>query len=351
MAIKKFLAGPARVDMLIGDQLIGTANTLLESSISIGSSSEEVRGGDGARLFGKYFHTSTFDIALTDTMFKLDYLAFQTGSVVNQIADAFTAEEVVAASGGVCTVVGTPVAYASYGIIGWAAPAGTEEYQKVTFSGKTFTVSGAQQGEKYCVKYLKNSLTARTIQISSAFIPQEITLVMTVNEYKAGSGGSLNGSSKVGTVQVVVPRFQFSGSQEISLTSTGVANTPINGSALSVDSADCSGGGYYAEITEIPDTGNWYDNVFALAISDSDVDVVVNATQTLEVLAVPYGNGAAFAPPYTDLTFTSATPATATVGAQTGLVTGKAQGSTTVTVAITSKPTVSAVANVTVTTA
>lgn len=32
-----FLAGAATVDMLVGDQIVATANTLLDSSITIGS--------------------------------------------------------------------------------------------------------------------------------------------------------------------------------------------------------------------------------------------------------------------------------------------------------------------------
>ena len=58
--------------------------------------------------------------------------------------------------------------------------------------------------------------------------------------------------------------------------------------------------------------------------------------------------GAAFVPPYSDLTFTSAADATATVS-QEGVVTGVLAGDTTVTVTITDKPTIEAVANVNVT--
>ena len=42
---RQFLAGAATVDMLVGDQLIATATTLLDSSITVGSTAEEVRGG------------------------------------------------------------------------------------------------------------------------------------------------------------------------------------------------------------------------------------------------------------------------------------------------------------------
>lgn len=346
---RQFLAGAATVDMLVGDQLIATATTLLDSSITVGSTAEEVRGGPGAKLLGKYYHTSTFDINLTDVLFKLEYFAFQTGSAIQQIADVFTSEQVTLGAGGSGTITGTPAVYQSYGTIGWAAKPGSDAYQKITFTEKAFTVAGAKEGDIYCVKYISTDNAARQITISSSFIPSEVTLVMTANLYRAGGRGEndVNNSSKIGIVQVLVPRFQFNGSMELSMTSTGVANSPIAGSALDNPSADCSDGGYYAIITEQLSDSSWYDNVFALAIEDSDIELATTTgTATLSVYALPL-NGAAFKPPYEDLTFTSAANGTATV-TQEGVVTGVAQGSTTVTVSIKNKAGVEAIANITV---
>lgn len=346
---RQFLAGAATVDMLVGDQLIATATTLLDSSITVGSTAEEVRGGPGAKLLGKYYHTSTFDINLTDVLFKLEYFAFQTGSAIQQIADVFTSEQVTLGAGGSGTITGTPAVYQSYGTIGWAAKPGSDAYQKITFTEKAFTVAGAKEGDIYCVKYISTDNAARQITISSSFIPSEVTLVMTANLYRAGGRGenNVNNSSKIGIVQVLVPRFHFNGSMELSMTSTGVANSPIAGSALDNPSADCSDGGYYAIITEQLSGSSWYDNVFALAIEDSDIELATTTgTATLSVYALPL-NGAAFKPPYEDLTFTSAANGTATV-TQEGVVTGVARGSTTVTVSIKNKAGVEAIANITV---
>lgn len=346
---RQFLAGVATVDILVGDQLVATANTLVDSSITVGSTAEDVRGGTGAKLLGKYFHTSTFDVNLTDVLFKLEYLAFQTGSAIQQISDVFTSEQVTLTAGGAGAIVGTPADYQSYGTIGWAAKPGSDVYTKVTFTDKAFTISGAAEGDIYCVKYISTDNAARQITISSSFIPSEVTLVMTANLYRAGGRdkNDLNSSSKVGTVQILVPRFLFNGAQEISMTATGVANSPIAGSALDNPSADCSEGGYYAIITEQIAGASWYDNVFALAIEDSDVELTApSGTQTLSVYALPVA-GAAFKPPYEDLTFTSAADATASVTAE-GVVTGKTAGNTTITVAIKNKAGIEAVANVTV---
>lgn len=58
--------GVANVTAYDGDNIAFTANTLTESSLTIGLSAEDVRGGTGAGLLGRYFHTSTFELTLTD---------------------------------------------------------------------------------------------------------------------------------------------------------------------------------------------------------------------------------------------------------------------------------------------
>lgn len=356
---RQFLAGVATVDILVGDQLVATANTLVDSSITVGSTAEDVRGGTGAKLLGKYFHTSTFDVNLTDVLFKLEYLAFQTGSAIQQISDVFTSEQVTMGAKGTGEIVGSPADYQGYGTIGWAAKPGSDVYTKVVFGDgsvtkaanpKQFTIEGAAEGDIYCVKYVSTDNAARQITISSSFIPSEVTLVMTANLYRAGGRdkNDINSSSKVGVVQILVPRFLFNGSQEISMTATGVANSPIAGSALDNPSTDCSDGGYYAIITEQLAGASWYDDVFALAVEDSDIELTApDGTQTMSVYALTI-TGNPFKPPYADLTFTSAGDNIASVDAD-GVVTGKTVGNTTITVAIKNKTGIEAVANVTVT--
>ncbi len=349
---RNFLAGVATVDMMLGDRIVATANTLLDSSISIGSSFEDVRGGQGNKLYGKYFHTSTMDITLTDVMFKLEYLAFQTGSKIEAIADIFVTEQVTIGAGGTGTLVGTVEPYLTYGTIAWATIPGTDVYSTVTVTGQTFTDSAFVEGDIVCVKYLKKDMASRQITISSAFIPSEVKLVMTAKLYKGGSSTVVNDSSKVGTIQVVVPRFLFNGTQEISMTASGIANTPIAGSALDNPSTDCSEGGYYATITETLDGGTWYDNVIELAIADSNsIDVTIGTDKQLELFAIP-SMGSAFKVPISalsDITFESKAEGTAKVSA-TGLVSGVAAGTTTITAIISKKKSVAAGAIVTVAT-
>ncbi len=110
-----FLAGVATVELLKEDQLFATAKTLLDTSITIDVSEQEVRGGQGNKLFGKYFHTSKFDAKLTDTMFRLEYLAANIGSDITVGSNMFTEEEITLGAGGAGTIVGTPVDFETYG--------------------------------------------------------------------------------------------------------------------------------------------------------------------------------------------------------------------------------------------
>lgn len=347
--MRKFIAGVATVDMLVGNNIIATAQTLLDSSIDISSSSEDVRGGIGNKLLAKYYHTSVMDINLTDVQFKLEYIAFQTGSTITNGSDIFGSEQVTIMNNK-GTLQGTPVTYNGAKNV-WVSLPGEDAYQTVAVTGKEFDYA-ATDGTVVCVKYVRHDNNAKQIIVSSNFIPDEVTLVMKCNLYKAGRGDSISSSSKIGEVQILVPRFQFNGTQNLSLTSSGVANMPISGSALDNPSIDCSEGGYYAIITELTNEGKWYDNIKAIAVEDSDVDIYSSApgnTQLLKVLAVPApGAGSAFYAPVEDLQFTSDAAGTATVDTE-GLVTAAGEGSTTITITVKEKAELQAVANVTVT--
>ena len=76
-----YAAGVADADMFSGTQLVVSAKTLTESTVSTEVSSEDIRAGKGAKLFGRYFHTSKMSIKMTDAMFNMDYIAANIGSV------------------------------------------------------------------------------------------------------------------------------------------------------------------------------------------------------------------------------------------------------------------------------
>lgn len=345
-----FSAGVATADVFVGDQLLLHANTLSASSINFNVSSTDIRGGDSNALWGRYFYDSGMGVTLTDIMWSLDWIAMNTGSVVENGSDIFEMEKVVLTAGGQGTLQGTPVAVDTYGTIGWASKPGENDWVKVIFSGQDFSVPGASENETYCVKYMSTNSAARRIVISSTFIPQTVKLVLKGRLY-AGSENVQNihigeNSTVAGYFEVVIPRFQFAGTQELSLTSSGVSNTPLTGNALAVQSVDCTTSGYYAIITEYLNNAKWYDNVLDIAVAGGNIELNVDGDQMLTVRAIPK-SGAAYSVANSNFTFTSKDPAVATVD-ETGLVKGIAAGETAVTVVVTDKPELEGIAYVTV---
>ena len=342
-----FLAGVAQVDIFAEDQLFSQAKTLLDTSITIDVSETDVRGGQGNKLLGKYFHTSKFDAKLTDTMWRLEYLAKNIGSIITVGADVYTTESITLAAGGIGTVVAVPADFASYGTIGWAKKPTDATYQTVTFTGQTFAFVGGVQGDVVCVQFVALDNAARQIVIPSNIIPSVVRLVMKAQLF-SGDSNDISASSFVGYVFIEVPSFQLSGKQTISMTANGVSNTPLEGSAISVNSVDCVGAGYYAIIKEQIIGATWYSDVNSLAIEGGEVNIAVLGTETLSVLAI-HENAMPSKAPNADLTFASSVPAKATVGLHTGLVTGVAAGTTVITVSITGKPSIESFVEVVVT--
>ena len=91
-----------------------------------------------------------------------------------------------------------------------------------------------------------------------------------------------------------------------------------------------------------------FANVSRIVIGDSNIELSVADTQTIDVYAM-YNDGTQ--PKLLDnskLTFTSGTTGTATVGANTGIVTAVAMGTSNIEVVVTSKSTLTANCLVTV---
>lgn len=339
-----FMVGVGRVEAWKGDQSLFTSKTLVDSSITIGVTAEEIRAGEGAKLYAKYFHSSSFDMTFTDALFRMEYVAMNTGSVIQMGGDSITYEEVVLGAGGIGTVKGTPHIFGEYGTIGWIAKPGSSDWTKVSFIGNEFTVSDVE-GTIYCVKYPEYDSGARSLQVSANIIPDTITIYLTANLF-AGDASNPETGTKVGKITIKIPRFLLNGAQTISMSMTGVANSDLSGSALAVGGVGCEGEGYYAEITESIFNRNWYDSVIGLQISDANFDLSTGESKKLEIYAI-YSNTAPKLINNSEFTFVSSSPSVATVSS-IGVVSGVSNGNSTITARITDKPSITGVALVTV---
>lgn len=113
-----YMAGVADADVFSGTQLIQSAKTLTESTFSVEVANEEIRAGKGAKLYGRYFHTSAFKLELTDGMFNLDFIAANIGAVKTIGGKTLTLETVTATTANSLTVTGTPADFLGQGTIG-----------------------------------------------------------------------------------------------------------------------------------------------------------------------------------------------------------------------------------------
>lgn len=325
---------------------IFTSKTLQESGISISVTAEDIRGGLSNPLLGRYFHDSILEANITDALFNLQYLALNVGGEV-VIGGSSLVTETVTAGSGTLTVQGTPVAFGAAGTVGWYTPAGQEDWAPLTFEGKVATAS-VTSGTDYCVRYNANDAGIQEFVVPSAIIPSEVHLVMTYPLFAGGtSPEAISTSSQVGELIVDIPRFQFAGNVELSLTSSGAATSNLSGSALaSYTTANCNDMGTYGTVKQKIYGGNWYDDLTTIAVDGGNFSIANGATKKLKVIGI-FKNGTGVLD-NSKLTFTSSASSTASV-TNAGVVTGAATGSANITITVTDKTSVATMVGVTVT--
>lgn len=356
MASRFILAGVGDIqlfDQSTGD-IIVTSKTLTDSGISFSVTAEDIRGGMANAILGKYFHDTAMELTLTDALFSLEYLALNVGGTISASANVLTMEQITTTVADTITVTDTPQNFGNVGKIGWYSISGKDNWQKITFSGKDATVSNLPVGTTVCVKYIHTDASAEQFTVSSAFIPDQCYAILTLPLFKAtvGSDASYTSSSKVGEVQVEIPNFLLAGAQELSLSASGASTTALSGSALATYTGQegCSDSGYYAILKQVVYNKDEFADVKAIVIADSDVDLLVDETQTLEVYAIYNGVKAPRLLNSSQLTFTSSDDTCAEVSTA-GVVTAKAAGSANIEVVVTGHSNLNAMAVVTVTTA
>lgn len=331
-----------------GNQLFNT-KTLTDSGFNTSTSIEEIRGGAGNGLQGMYVHTGVFDVTMKDCISDLLYVGLQVGSAITAGANIYTTETITTTVINQITVSGTPQTFGTVGTIGWYSIQGSEDVAKITFVGSVASVSNLPIGSKICVTYLITDDSARVIEVASNFIPAEVHLVFTLPLFKAGiDATNASASSQLGEWIVDVPRFMFDGAISLATTSASAVGFDIKGKALASTAVNgCENKSIYATITEVIYNKDEFANVVDLAVANGDVEVTVAGTSMLKVYKIYNDGTSASLVDNKKLTFVSATPAKATVNS-TGLVTGVATGSTNISATITSKPSISTVAVVTV---
>ena len=352
--MKKFLAGVARAILLRGNTIIGVANTLITSGFDFTIASEEIRGGQGNGLFGKYFHDSALNVTIEDAMFNLEYVAASLGTTLRQGGLSFKEEESTVVTAKQIPLSTTPLALEG-SLVAWYSKSGQDNWITGTVknaNGKYYIdVEAATVGEKYCIKYFWQNENAESIVIPVQYVPAELHVILINDEFSGEAIDSID-TTAIGRLITDIPRLQLAGEQNLALSATGAATTSLSGSALAVasDATSCETDAYYGTMTEEIFGATWQDNVVALAIEDNDIQLATSATATLSVYAVYGGNKASQKKDNSNFTFAVVGGSSSIITVDgTGLVTAKGTGSAYVQVTLTGKDNVApAYAQVTV---
>lgn len=318
-----FTAGPARALFFYGQQLIGVGRTLSDSAFNATITGEEVRGGQGNMLYGKYFHDSSLGIDITDAMFNLQYVAASLGVGVEQggisLYESPKAGETVAA-GGKVALSETAVAFEG-AILAWYKKPSDDDWKVTTVAANAITIPGATVGDHYCVKYFYQNLNAKSITIKAQYVPKTLHLVLINDLYSGDVANVAASSSKYGRLITDIPQFQLSGEQNLAWSATSAATVSLSGTALAVDDGvSCEEDPIYGTMTQEIFGAKWQDDVKAIAVANADVELSSAVTsEVLQVYAVFGGAVASRLMDNSNFNFAVESGSSATVAA-TGIV-------------------------------
>lgn len=209
MAQNHFLAGVGVALLFKGNELIATAKTLTESTFDFAITAEDIRGGQGNSLLGRYFHDSSLTCTLTDAMFDLQYMALSLGVPIEQGGLSVKEEELAAGSDGSVTTTETPVAFDGT-MIGWYKKPTDDNWSIGTIDAKKMNIPGGISGTTYCVKYFYQNANAESITIKAQYVPSTVHLVIMTDLY-SGKVGSQSDATRYGRLIVDIPQYQLEG--------------------------------------------------------------------------------------------------------------------------------------------
>ena len=211
------------------------AKTLTDSNIEISISSDEIRGGNGARLLGKFYHTSGVKLVLTDVCFNLKYLASMAGGEISRgVATKPVIEEVI--TGG-----------RIFGVIPADGDLDTRELFQSAETEELFGVS--DDSEKKCEVKLEDTFGSKQLIVGTNYRPKELMLFLKAKLF-SGSCKSVSSGRRVGDITIEIPRFQPEGNIDLGITNNSTTNTTITGSAL-INDCGCGQQGWYSKITDV----------------------------------------------------------------------------------------------------
>lgn len=314
---KDFLVSVCDFALYYNDILACVGRTNLNTSINVSMQEQNINAGKGNGLLYSYKYGREMSVTLEAADWKLEYIAANVGSKITEgLADVFKCGECVNLTEGIGIVSAVPVGDVAVELANGTIVTVKPDNTAIDLSRFGLTNESVKATYQY-------SRIAKSIIIDSDSSPNVFKLVLEADKHN-------NNIGKTGHVQIVVPSYQPSGNFTMNFTPDGASSTSIEGKALSVSGDRCSdGSAVYAYVYEFDNTESAM-SVSDVAISDGDITLKVGGTSTLSVIGL---KGELYSPiklENEDVTFVSATPATATVS-ESGVVTAVAAGTSKIT--------------------
>ena len=290
--MKRFAGSVGTADIYYKNQLIASANTLTDSTITISTTQDEIRGGMYAPVQFTFTHDASIKVALTDIIWDRNYLMLQLGAEFGTDGDnnAYTSETDTVTSVGTLPLQHGPVAM-DFGcgqklcLVSYRLEGSSDAWTTATVAEG---VQAAQIADipagTYCVRYAYNNVAALKASIYSHIVPAEVRLVIRAPLF-AGDACSASNATAAGEVQYVLPRFRFDGNVTINGAMSSNSTMALNGTALASDSGCDMNGGKLMDVIEVTPGTSWTDGVVGIALGDD-----AKATTAPDVYFV-YGSG------------------------------------------------------------
>lgn len=320
-AINKGLALVSVADVMffdpVTDEYMGEGLALTNSTITQEVQSIEQRGGYLNALLFDIKHSKNITVELESATFKMEYLAFQTGTKIisNNLSGVYKFDECIDFVNGVGSTVDTPIGSV------WVRLS-TGAIQKITPTGKSVDIGMADFTGKLQVVYQYSAAIGDQITIDTKEQPLTVKAVMKVH--------ALTQDGVKGYLQITIPRLKFNGSITLTLASDSVSTFGLGGTAQEY-ATEC-GEAKYADVIYIPESDKTEEAVSNIVASPNVLTFslagVHKATATIiGVRNNPYSNVTL---DNTAVTFESSDNKTVSV-TEAGVMTGLKEGTATVT--------------------
>jgi hypothetical protein len=292
---------------------LGKAN--INSAFKLAMSNADVRGGIGNQLLYTYYHTRELTVDIEQASFGESFIALNVGSsVLTGAVNVVQTDCLTTSASSAAQITLTPVGDVSVFLADGSV-------QTVTPSTKDILLTGCPS-QKVTAVYL-TSKSADQITVEAATPPSivDLTLIAEIRDQ--------DHSTVLKYLQINIPSFQITGNYDLSLTANGVSTEKLSGRALSVESADCVSGNYYAKVTYIPVTGT--TTYSSIAATPSTITWAKSTAQSSQITVYGIRGGMyANTPITTSCTFarSGSSGSGVTVGAATGLISTSASATT-----------------------